>query len=170
MKMFKGLLLALVLVPVAAFAQGKIAVLDLQEAILNTDVAQKELDALHSSAVYKENKKEFDGIKDAGAKLVEKLRKDNAVMSESEQQDIQRQIAEKRADLEHVGRKLQDAEKEVRQKILMATSPTVKAIISDLIEQEGIGLLIDRQAVLHVDSSYSITAKVTEKLNQKLKK
>ena len=44
--------------------------------------------------------------------------------------------------------------------------PKVQEVLRDLIKSEDIGLLLQRGAVIHADAGYSITAKVTDKLNQ----
>ena len=44
--------------------------------------------------------------------------------------------------------------------------PKVQEVLREIIDAEGIGLLLQRGAVIHADASYSITAKVTDKLNQ----
>ena len=45
-------------------------------------------------------------------------------------------------------------------------SPRVQEVLRELITTEGIGLLLPRNGVIHADPGYSITAKVTDKLNQ----
>ena len=45
-------------------------------------------------------------------------------------------------------------------------SPKVQEVLRELIATEGIGLLLQRASVIHADAGYSITAKVTDKLNQ----
>jgi outer membrane protein len=45
-------------------------------------------------------------------------------------------------------------------------SPKVQEVLRELIATEGIGLLLQRNSVIHADAGYSITAKVTDKLNQ----
>ncbi len=152
--------------PALALAQGKIAVLSLQESILNTDEAQKSLQQLRQGEDYVTAKKEFDELKKNGQALVDKMQKDGAVMNEEQKEELSKKVKSTRDDLEHVARKLQQAEKDLQQKLLMDIGPRVKEIVADLIKTEGIGLLLDRQAALHVDSSYSITPKVTDKLNQ----
>lgn len=77
-----------------------------------------------------------------------------------------KRLASKQADLEHVTGKLQQAEQQAGQAILRQMSGEVQEILRDLIQSEGIGLLLQRQAVIHADPGYSITAKVTDKLNQ----
>lgn len=77
-----------------------------------------------------------------------------------------KRLASKQADLEHVTGKLQQAEQQAGQAILRQMSGEVQEILRDLIQSEGIGLLLQRQAVIHADPGYSITAKVTDRLNQ----
>jgi outer membrane protein len=156
------IVLALVLTPVLANAQGKIAVLDVQEAILNTDVAKKRLDAFRAQPDIAENVKQLETFQ----ALVEQIKKDSAVMSAEQKQAQSKKIQEKRADIEHVGRKLKASEQEMAQALMQELGPKLQQVVGQLIQTEGIGLLLSKQAVMHVDSSYSISAKVTDKLNQ----
>jgi outer membrane protein len=45
-------------------------------------------------------------------------------------------------------------------------APKVQEVLRELISTEGIGLLLQRSSVIHADAGYSLTAKVTDKLNQ----
>ncbi len=69
-------------------------------------------------------------------------------------------------DLDHVVGKLQQAEQAAGQALLQEMAPKVQEVLRDIIKKEGIGLLLQRNAVVHAEDSYSITAKVTDKLNQ----
>lgn len=158
--------LALVLMPMLANAQGKIAVVNLEEAILQTDEAQQRLNGLREGADYKADKAELDRLQAERETLIKELQNDLAVMSAEQQQAARKRLANKQADLEHVLRKLQQAEQELGQQLLQELTPKVQAVLRDLIQSEGIGLLIQRSAVIHADNGYSITAKVTDKLNQ----
>ena len=161
---FATLLLSL---PAVSLAQGKIAVVDLQAAILQTDVAQKRLADVRNQEDYKNDKKEFDRLKKEFDDLVAKFQKDAAVMSQDQQLASRKKLANKQADLEHVTKKLQQAEQAAGQALLQELSGVVQEVLRDLIKTEGIGLLMPRATVIHADPGYSITAKVTEKLNQK---
>jgi outer membrane protein len=152
--------------PTLGWAQGKIAVVDLQEAILQSDSAQAALEQVRQQESYAEDKAEFDRLQDELEALVESFQKDAAVMSQEQQVAARQRLASKQADLEHVTGKLQQAEQQAGQAILRQMSGTVQTILRDLIQSEGIGLLLQRQAVIHADPGYSITAKVTDRLNQ----
>ena len=160
---FVAFLLAL---PMLSWAQGKIAVVDLQEAILQTDLAQKRLDSVRNQDDYKSDKAEFDKLKGEFDELVQKFQKDAAVMSQEQQVAARKKLANKQADLEHVTKKLQAAEQGAGQALLQEMAPKVQEVLRDIIASEGIGLLLQRASVIHADAGYSITAKVTDKLNQ----
>jgi outer membrane protein len=164
---FKAVLIsAALLLPSIGWAQGKIAVVNLEQAILQTDHAQKRLNVERNSDAYRSDKAEFDRLKDELDKMVQEFQKDVAVMSQDQQLSARRRLSSKQADLEHVAGKLQQAEQEVGQLLLQEMSPTVQEVLQELITAEGIGLLLQRGSVIHADAGYSITAKVTDKLNQ----
>ena len=152
--------------PTLAWAQGKIAVVDLQEAILQTDQAQKRLADVRDQDDYKADKAEFDRLKKEFDEIVKTFQKDAAVMSQEQQLAARKKLASKQADLEHVTKKLQQAEQGAGQNLLQEMAPRVQEVLRELIAAEGIGLLLQRASVIHADAGYSITAKVTDKLNQ----
>lgn len=165
-KFIRLFLLSLVLVPTLSWAEGKIAVVSLQQAILNTDAAQARLKTLRESADYKRNRSELESLQKSGKDMVEKLKKDGPTMSKDQQADLTRKVENVRGDLEHVGRKLQDQEKELAQRLFYEMGAKAKEAVNELIKSEGIGLLLDAQVALHADTAYNITSKVTEKLNK----
>jgi outer membrane protein len=152
--------------PAMGWAQGKIAVVDLQEAILQTDLAQKRLTEVRDQDDYKSDKAEFDRLKKEFDELVKNFQKDAAVMSQEQQMSARQKLASKQADLEHVTGKLQKAEQGAGQALLQEMAPKVQEVLREIIAAEGIGLLLQRASVIHADAGYSITAKVTDKLNQ----
>ena len=165
--LIKLTLLAIALcVSVTANAEGKIAVLNAQQAIINTEAAQSRLKALRAEAGYAENRKQLETLGKSYQDTVAQLQKDAAVMSQEQKQAEAKKIQEKRADIEHVQRKLQTAEQELLQAVAQELAPKLQKAVSELIEAEGIGLLLNQQAAMHADSSFSITAKITDKLNQ----
>lgn len=148
-----------------ALAAEKIAVVDVQRAIIDTEMAKERLASLREEADFKGNMDEVEAIKKEGQALVEKLQKDGPVMSSEQQAALQKKIQEKQADLEHIARKLQAKEQEVLQEIMVQRQEQTKKVISELIKSEGIGLLLDKRAAIHAEPGFDITAKVTSKLN-----
>jgi outer membrane protein len=166
-RLVKATLVVLALsLPSLGWAQGKIAVVDLQEAILQTDQAQKRLAEVRDQDDYKADKAEFDRLKKEFDEIVKTFQKDAAVMSQEQQLAARKKLASKQADLEHVTKKLQQAEQGAGQNLLQEMAPKVQEVLRELIAADGIGLLLQRTSVIHADAGYSITAKVTDKLNQ----
>ena len=152
--------------PLGAAAQGKIAVVNLQEAILQSDMAQQRLADVRGEESYKADKEEFDRLQEELEDLVQEFQKDAAVMSQEQQVSARKRLASKQSDLQYVAEKLQQAEQATGQALLQEMSPLVQEVLRELIATEGIGLLVQRSSVIHADPGYSITAKVTDKLNQ----
>lgn len=150
----------------ASLAEGRIAVFDLDAAVLNTDVAKQRLTALRNQPDFKSNVKQLESLKKDYDKLVAKLQKDFDVLNAEQRVAQKNKIDSKRADAEHIGRKLEAANQQEAQAILQELGPTLKKILPEIVKEENIGLLLPRKAVMHADSSYDITAKVADKLNQ----
>jgi outer membrane protein len=160
--------LAVVALSVSAlsWAEEKVAVVDVQGAILQTDYAQTRLNEVRDQADYKKNKAEYDRLKSEGEALLKTFQKDAAVMSQDQKVAAQGKLSSMQEDLDHVTGKLQQAEQGVAQALLQEMAPKVQEVLREIIEKDGIGLLLQRNAVIHAEPGYSITATVTDKLNQ----
>ena len=93
-RLFKCSLAVLVLmVPTLGWAQGKIAVVDVQGAILQTDVAQKRVDEIRNAEEFKKNKAEYEQLQAEGEALLKTFQKDAAVMSQDQKIAAQKHIS-----------------------------------------------------------------------------
>jgi outer membrane protein len=153
-------------VPALGWAAEKIAVVDVQGAILQTDAAQQRINEVREQEEYKKNKAEYDRLKSEGEALLKTFQKDAAIMSQEQKATAQQKLGSMQEDLDHVTGKLQQAEQTAGQALLQEMAPSVQEVLREIIEKEGIGLLLQRQAVIHAEPSYSITSQVTDKLNQ----
>ena len=90
---FKVLAAAAIALPTVAFAQGKIAVVNLQEAILQSDQAQQRLTEVRSQEDYRADKEEFDRLQEELEDLVKDFQKDAAVMSQEQQLAARKRLA-----------------------------------------------------------------------------
>jgi outer membrane protein len=154
------------LAPGLAFAQGKVAVLNLEAAVFNTEEAKTQVNALRQTPEYLANKKEAEGLKKQYEDLVAQFNKNREVMSAEQEEEQGRKIKQVGTDLEFVAKKLQQSEREVAQRIMREMMPRANTVVMDLLKAEGIGLLLNAQAALFAEPGYSLDAKVTEKLNQ----
>jgi len=148
------------------WAAGKIAVVDVQGAILQTDVAQKRLGEVRDKADYKKNKAEADRLKSEGEALFKTFKKDEAVMSLEQKSAAEKKLSGIQDDFRIVVEKMQQAEQSVARELLQNMAPKAQEVLREIIKAESIGLLLQGNAVIHAEDSYIVTSKVTDKLNQ----
>jgi outer membrane protein len=161
-----ALMAAAIFVSGPLFAQGKIAVLDARGAIMATKDAQARIKKIQANPEFAANVKELEKLRKEHDEILKKVQKDSATLSKDQQQAEIKKISDKRADMEHVARKLQAAEQQLTQDLYQEFAPKMQQVVADIIKADGIGLLLNREAVVHAEQSYNITAKVTEKLDQ----
>ena len=148
-----------------ALAQGRIAVFDLEAAVLNTDVAKQRLNALRNQKEFKNNVSELEQVRKDYEKLVEQFQKDLEILSAEQRQLAKNKIDTKRSDGEHLARKIEAAQQQEVQTIMAEIGPKLQKLLPEIIKEENIGLLLPAKAVMHADAGYNITAKVADKLN-----
>ena len=150
----------------SAWAQlGKIAVFSPQDAILNSELAKQRLQKLSEEKEYVANKAEYDKLRKDFTTMREEVSKEAAVMTAAQQADAQKKLTSLRADIEHNLKKLQASQNDVVQQLGVEVGPRVSKIVEELLQEEGIGLLLRAEAVMHASTTYNITSKVTDKLN-----
>lgn len=162
-KIVTGLLAGLAILAQFAYAQGNIAVIDVQAAILSSEHAKERIAELR-----KEYAPEQQEIKDLGQdiqKLQAKMEQDSAVMSESERRSLTKEIEGKATDYQFEVQKLQKAQNDSQQELLAELSPKLELAIKSLIEEGVYSIILERQAAIFVDKKHDITKLVTEKLN-----
>ena len=159
-----GLLMAVL--PSIVLAQGRIAVVNLEQAILQTDVAQQRLQEFEANEDFASDKSQFDALRAELDQLVKDFQRDQAAMSEEDQVAARQKMSSKQSDLEYVAKKLQTLQTQNAQRVMQELAPQAQEVLREIIETDQIGLLLQQQAVIHADLGYSITAKVSDKMNQ----
>jgi outer membrane protein len=158
---------ALALSAGSAFAQSdsglKIAVLNMADALLNSDVARGVEQELQTET--KEDQDKLRNLATQGQQLQERLQKDGEVMSEAEQRRIVGEIQEIQNQYQFLLQKIQTLSNERRQQFQQTYAPNLVQAISEVVEEEGFDLVIRGEAALFYDNALDITARVTEKLN-----
>lgn len=165
-RLLLGVAAALLMVSSLASAQGRIAVVDLQAAILQTDYAQERLAEFENNEDFAADKQEFERLRSELDELVANFQRDEAAMSDDQKVSAQQKLRSKQSDIEYVAKKLRAMQQQNAQRVFQELAPKAREVLSEIIATEQIGLLLQQQTVIHADLSYSITAKVTDKLNQ----
>ena len=159
------LLPMLMLLASAAFAELKIAVVNVQRAIGETEEAKAAIGKIEAD--FGSDQNELRKLNTEINQMQEKFVKDSEVMSDTEKRKLQKEIEDKQMDYQFKANKLQKAVNERQQDIINQMAPKLEAVLKDIIAREKYDIVLHRQNVLHVDPSLDITAQVTEALNKK---
>ena len=149
--------------PVAA--ELKIAVLDTQRALVESEEAKALVERINREL--KAEEAEAKELSDSIKKLQDRLQTDGEVMSAAEKRKVSKDIEDKQIDLQFMVNKLQKELNDRRQELLQQMVPKVDAVLKDLIELEGYDLILERGSLRYANPKHDITRKVTEKLNDK---
>ncbi len=148
-----------------AVAQLKVAVVDTAQAIQQSEEAKSFVETIQQEL--EPDSKQLEGLRDEIVALEQQVADDGDVMSEQERLRIAKDIENKRIDLDFGAKKLEKALQDRQTELLQTVAPKVRAIVNDLVEVERYDLVFERRNVAYVNARHDITAKVTEKLNER---
>ena len=163
-KSLSAALLGMVVVAGAQAADTKIAIVDMERALFQSEGAKnsfKQVEEQFGDDLVKIKNLE-KGIKDDQ----QKLQKDGAIMSDDEQRKIRNNIKENQSEFQFYAGKLQQAETQWRQQFFRANLPRIQEILKKLIEEEKVDMVLNGQAVIHVTPELDLTKKLLIKLNE----
>ncbi|MDO3382248.1 OmpH family outer membrane protein [Gilvimarinus algae] len=168
MNIVKKILLAATFAAVSsgAMAAEKIVTLDMQAAMLGTDVAKKSVEDLQKNAEFTALRAKVESLVADIKALQETAEKDGMTWSEDKLAEHRKKIEYLRADYELATKKMQAEQQQVLQRVQQQLTPKVRPVLEKLIEEEKIGMIINAQSVFHADADHDITAKLIERLNK----
>lgn len=159
------ILLPLMLVAGSAFAELKIAVIDTQRALLESEEAKQMMQSAQDALKGDQAQLQTLGQQIQG--LQEQFKKDAEVMSEGDRRARQKEIEDKQIEFDFLRNKLQKAVNDRRQELAQQMVPKLEGVLKDLTEQEKYDVILERNALLFADPKHDITKRVTEMLNAK---
>lgn len=149
------------------FAADKIAVVDIGRAIFSSEVAKARQKQLQGATEYSQLQVKYDSIAADVKALQKEIETKRMTMSKEQGAEYQKKMEYLRADYELVARKLQAEMKVLQNSIMEELQPAVQSSLKELIEQDGITVLLTREAVISVSPEMDITNKLIERLNSK---
>ena len=162
-KLFIGIMI-LTITPYS-FA-GKVAVLNLDKALLGTEAAKKADKTLQARADYAAMITKAEGLKADYEALVKEAKTQSETWPADKKADSDKKIKKAGEDLQGLGKKIQSENQAAMMKIMQDMQPKFKAAVDEVIAAEKIDLLINSQAVMFVVPALDITSLVTDKLNK----
>lgn len=148
-----------------AAAQLKVAVVNTDEAIGQTEEFKTFQEALQEE--FAEEQAGLQQLQEDMETLQQRVSDERDVMSETELRDVQKEMEDNRLDFDFRGKKFQKDVNDRQNEFFQTMTPKLRAVINDLIEIERYDFVLERRSVLFANMKHDVTAKVTEKLNER---
>ena len=144
-------------------AEMKIAVLDYQMALLESDAAKK-----YSVDAEKQFGAQLQRVKNLEAeakRLQERLQRDGGQMEQSELEKLELELRQKVREFQLQSRELNEAKAQSDRQMLETLRPRLDAAVEGVLSAGGYDLVLDRGGVIEVKPQFDITRQVIERLN-----
>jgi len=145
---------------------GEVAVVDLQRAVMSTDMARERMKELESQKDYAEALEKAEGLRKELVKMQEEAQKEGPTWTPEQQASFRNDLEFKRKAFELAAQKVQAENQVVFRSINKGMEEKVKDILTQIIEAEKISIVVDKNSTIFASSTIDITDKLTEKLNQ----
>ncbi|WP_300164608.1 OmpH family outer membrane protein [Solidesulfovibrio sp.] len=152
------IVLAVLVMPVAAFAQGKIGIINLDDALSNSSAGKAALSGLKSK--FESREKSIAAQGEDLKKMQDELQKKSVALS----QDA---MKSKAADFEGKARKyledrnkLQQEEQQAQQTVLQPLLSRLQKVVSEYAAKNGFTVILEARSVPYYDPSLDVTAAV----------
>ena len=142
----------------------EVAVLDFRAALLNSEIgieAAKEpkQKVAAMDARLKEEENAVNG-------MIQDLKRDELTLSPEEVQKRRQAIAERDKNVRAMAAKMQNEARTLEQKLIQDLTPKGEAALKALIEEQGIELVLNRQASLYAGAKVDITSELVQRINK----
>ena len=164
MKTMKMLFAALLVLPMLAFAEPKIVVVDPERALGATEEVKARIGKFQSDMQGQENK--LRKLRDDIMKIEERLQKEGVAMSRDQGQALTDERDAKMIEFRSLQQLVQQRLQQSQEELQTAMSPKLEKAVADLSKQKGYDLVLVKQAVLFSSQSVDITDDVTKQINK----
>jgi outer membrane protein len=146
---------ALVVMSQIAFAQTKVAVVNLQRAVFESAEIKKANEDMQ--AKYKPRQDELQKLQQEVATLAQQLQSSNGKLSAQQEAELQATGQRKQRDLQRVQDDLQADVERDRNEILSKSSQKMTEIVKKLAEEKGFDLVVDSSTTLYFKPAMELT-------------
>ncbi|MCK0537650.1 OmpH family outer membrane protein [Alcanivorax quisquiliarum] len=164
MKTMKTMLFAVLMLPLVAAADMKIAVIDPMQAIVESEEVKSRNARLEASL--EEESQRLRRLRDDVAKIEERLQRDGMTMSRDERNKLTDEGETKTMEFQALQQTLQRRVNTDRQDLLESMEPKVLRAIEEIAGEMGLDMVISAQAAVYVKPELDITKQVTQRINR----
>lgn len=151
-------------VSLPTLADTNIGVVDLRQALFSSNDAKLFSETLQKD--FSEDEAKVRDAQEAARKLKDRLEKDGAMMNESERNKLAGEFQEKVKEFNFLKQRLDSAVAQRKQAFLEQARPEVDAAVKELLEENGLDLILPSEAVVYVKPNMNLTSQLLDKLNR----
>ncbi|MCH8543629.1 MAG: OmpH family outer membrane protein [Alcanivorax sp.] len=163
----RTILFALLMLPLLAVADQKIAVIDPMQALVDTEEVKSRNARLEASL--ETESRRLRTLRDEITKIEERMQRDGMTMSRQEREKLTDDREAKGLEFQTLQQSLQRRVNNDRQELLESMEPKLLEAIEAVAKARGLDMVVSAQAMVYVKPELDITREVTQRLNQKLK-
>ncbi|MBA1244740.1 MULTISPECIES: OmpH family outer membrane protein [Pseudomonas] len=147
-----------------AFAEMKIAVLNYQMALLESDAAKKY--AVDAEKKFGPQLTKLKSLESSAKDIQDRLVKGGDKMQQPERERLELDFKQKARDFQFQSKELNEAKASADRDMLKVLKPKLDSAVEGVIKAGGFDLVLERGAVIDVKPQYDITRQVIERMNQ----
>ncbi len=164
MTWFKTAVAMILLLPALAQAEIKIAVLDVEGAILNSKQLQDARQQMESQ--FSDRRQQLEQLAEEGNQLKAKVEKEGDFLSADERKQLLLEIQSKFKQFQQMKQQLNQQVQQQEQQFLQQMRPQVLEILQTLVEKNDIDMIFNKRALVYGNPAMDLTAEVLEELNK----
>lgn len=146
-----------------AAAQMKIAVLDYQMALLESDAAKRY--ATDTEKKFAAQLQRLRNLETEAKRLQERMERDGSKLTQTELEKLELEFRQKAREFQVQSRELNEAKAGADREMLETLKPKLDQSVEAVLKAGDYDMVIDRAAVVEVKPQFDITRQVIERLN-----
>ena len=163
-KLTQLVLVAAAMMATPAFAEMKIAVMNYQMALLESDAAKKY--AVDAEKKFGPQLNKLKQLEADAKRIQDRLVKDAEKMQQAERERLELEFKQKARDFQFQSKELNEAKAISDRDMLKQLKPKLDKAVEEVIKKGNYDLVLERGAVVEVKPQFDITKQVIERMNQ----
>lgn len=153
----------MVLASFPAAAEMKIAVLDYQMALVESDAAKRY--SADAEKKYGTQVQRLRNLESDAKRLQERMQSEGAKLDQTEKEKLDLEFRQKAREFQTLSRELNEQRAKDERQVVENLRPKLEEAVKTVIQAGNYDLVIDRSAVVDVKPEFDITRQVIERLN-----
>lgn len=163
-KLTQLVLLSVALLATPAFAEMKIAVLNYQMALLESDAAKRY--AVDAEKKFGPQLNKLKTLESDAKSIQDRIVKDGDKMQTAERERLELEFKQKARDFQFQSKELNESKAVADREMLKKLKPNLDKAVEEVIKKGSFDLVLERGAVIDVKPQFDITLQVIERMNQ----